>query len=109
MLKGELLESLTKIKIHLSSGGGEDKTERVRPYLVGDGEHFTWVDCGLGPKLYHLVTGVKVFKDGAIDFEKDFPLLFAYYQAVFDRPSLQEAIYSEETIVWGWTNARQNS
>merc|ERR1711957_186627 len=79
VLKGELIDSLHKIEAKLApaADGGEDEgvVGRAGPYLVGDGEHFTWVDCDVGPKLYHLVTGVKAFKDNAIDFENDFPLL----------------------------------
>ena len=62
-----------------------------------------------GPHLYHTVIGVKVFRENVIDLENSYPKVHAYYTAVYERPSFQEAIYPEEMIVWGWTNARENN
>lgn len=103
VLKEELEAALGNIERCLAVEG------RTGPYLVGDGENFTLLDCSLGPKLFHLMVGIGAFKENAIDMEASFPHLYRYYQAVYERPSFQEAIYPEETVVWGWTNARQSN
>jgi Glutathione S-transferase len=100
--KAELEGALNKIEQQL----GRD--DRKGNYLVGDGEHFTLLDCSLAPKLYHLSTGLRAFKDGAIDMKTEFPLVAKYMEAVFNRESFKETHYPEDTIVWGWSNARGN-
>lgn len=100
VLKDSLESALGKIESQL---GREGKTG---PFLAGDGEQLTMVDCSLAPKLYHLSVGLKNFKDNAIDIGTAFPKVKAYMDAVFDRDSFKEALYPEETVVWGWSNAR---
>eukprot|EP00558_Chaetoceros_sp_UNC1202_P000659 CAMPEP_0197259916 /NCGR_PEP_ID=MMETSP1429-20130617/83765_1 /TAXON_ID=49237 /ORGANISM="Chaetoceros sp., Strain UNC1202" /LENGTH=243 /DNA_ID=CAMNT_0042724139 /DNA_START=185 /DNA_END=916 /DNA_ORIENTATION=- len=99
-LKENLEAALGKIEEFL---GREGKTGG---YLVGDGEEFTILDCALAPKLYHLSVGLKAFKDDAVDMGNEFPLVKKYMDCVFDRDSFKDASYPEETVVWGWTNAR---
>lgn len=99
-LKENLEGALGKIESQL----GRDGT--TGPFLAGDGEQVTLLDCSLAPKLYHMSIGLKSFKDDAIDVEASFPKLKAYMDAIFDTDSFKEASYPEETVVWGWTNAR---
>ena len=99
-LKGGLETALLKVEAQLSRDG------KTGDFLVGNGEQITLLDCSLAPKLYHMVIGLKAFKDGAIDVENQFPLLHRYIEKVFDRKSFQESIYPEETVIWGWSNAR---
>eukprot|EP00557_Chaetoceros_sp_GSL56_P003786 CAMPEP_0176497600 /NCGR_PEP_ID=MMETSP0200_2-20121128/11814_1 /TAXON_ID=947934 /ORGANISM="Chaetoceros sp., Strain GSL56" /LENGTH=244 /DNA_ID=CAMNT_0017895631 /DNA_START=251 /DNA_END=985 /DNA_ORIENTATION=+ len=101
-LRGDLEDALTKIEQQL------DRDGRTGDYLVGDGEQFTLLDCSLAPKLYHLTTGLRAFKNDAIDVKTIFPLLAKYMEAIFNRESFKETLYPEETIVWGWSNARGN-
>jgi len=107
ILRGDVEDQLKQLEVYLDGDvDGGDEGSRAGPYLVGDGERFTLVDCQLGPKLYHLMIGLKAFKEDAIDLEDSFPLVHGYYKAVLERPSFQETIVDEETVVWGWTNAR---
>lgn len=99
-LRQNLEMALGKMEEYLQSN------ERTGKYLVGNGEAFTILDCALSPKLYHLSVGLKAFKDGAVDMERQFPLLKQYMDGVFDRDSFKESLYPEETVVWGWSNAR---
>lgn len=82
------------------------KEGRMGPYLVGDGAKITLVDCRLTPVLYHATTGIKAFKDGAIDMEKEFPALYRYTQHMFQTKAFVETMYPAEVITWGWGNAR---
>jgi glutathione S-transferase len=83
------------------------REDRTGPYLVGNGEILTLADCSLAPKLYHMQTGLKAFKDNAVDVASSFPATQSYMDAVFARQSFVEGLYPEETVVWGWSNARQ--
>lgn len=102
-LKSKLESSLAKVEEQLKGGENNEKTG---PFLVGDGEHVTLLDCSLAPKLYHLSIGLKAFKDGAIDIKTQFPGVQAYMDHVFATSSFVDASYPEETVVWGWSNAR---
>ena len=103
-LKGNLESALQKIEAYMVSN--EEGVDRKGPYLVGDGEKVTLLDCALAPKLYHLDIGLKAFKDGAIDLKLQFPKLTAYMDAIFQRESFKETVYDEDIVIWGWTNAR---
>lgn len=103
-LKANLEGALSKIETQLNGQGVDD--ERSGPFLVGDGTKITLLDCSLAPKLYHLSVGIKAFKDGAIDIPNQFPKLQAYMDHVFAKESFVDALYPEETVVWGWSNAR---
>lgn len=98
-LKLSLEKTLQKLETHLSG-------DRVGPFLVGDGQVFSLADCSLAPKLYHMKVGLKAFKNNAIHIETDFPHVNNYMVAVFGRKSFIDSLYSEETVVWGWGNAR---
>ena len=95
-----LQEALGALEGHLTKDG------RRGPYLVGDGEQHTLVDCSLAPKLYHMVCGLEAFKGGAIDVATQFPAVQAYMDAVFSRESFQASLYPKETVAWGWGKAR---
>lgn len=99
-LKKNLESALGKIETQLSKDG------RTGSFLAGDGEQITLLDCSLSPKLYHMSIGLKAFKEDAIDFESSFPKVKAYMDTIFDRDSFKDASYSEETVIWGWSNAR---
>jgi glutathione S-transferase len=100
-LKANLESALQKLETHLT------RVDRTGPYLVGDGESLTLADCSLAPKLYHMQTGLKAFKDSAIDIGSTFPSVQAYMNAMFARQSFVDALYPEETVLWGWSSARQ--
>lgn len=99
-LKAGLEEKLAKLEAHLSQEG------RKGPFIVGDGDRITLVDCSLAPKLYHMESGLEGFKGIAIDLSQQFPKVRAYMNAVFARPSFEKSIYPKETVLWGWGNAR---
>jgi glutathione S-transferase len=99
-LKENLETALGKLEAQLA---GEGKTG---PFLAADGEQFTLLDCSLAPKLYHMSVGLNAFKENAIDVETSFPNVKAYMDAVFDRDSFKDALYPEETVIWGWSSAR---
>lgn len=99
VLKAGLEEKLAALDAHL---GGD----RKGPFLVGDGEKMSMMDCSLAPKLFHMQTGIEGFKDNAIDLTQQFPNVRGYMDAVFARPSFEESKYPSETVLWGWGNAR---
>ena len=92
-LKNNLEASLQKLADHLEATEGE--------FLCGS--QFTIQDCSLAPKLFHLKAGLKAFKSDAVTIPEP---VAKYIDVVFARPSFANTIYPEETIVWGWGNAR---
>ena len=80
---------------HLSSGG---------PFLCG--ESFSMLDCRLVPQLYHLKAASAAYKGSMPKLEEEYPHLAKYYEATTSRPSFSNTVYPEETVVWGWGNAR---
>jgi glutathione S-transferase len=101
-LREQLEESLKKIDTYLG------REEATGPFLVGNGELVSLLDCSLAPKLYHLSTGLKGFKNNAIDLQTQFPEVKAFMDVMFERDSFKASKYPEETIIWGWSNARGN-
>jgi glutathione S-transferase len=91
-----LQAALDRLESHLLSLG--------KDYLCGDS--ITLLDCSLIPKLYHLKVGVDGFKEGKPSLA-DYPQVSAYYKRATERPSFQSTVYPEETILWGWGNARK--
>lgn len=71
------------------------------------GEKFTMLDCRLAPQLYHLQTGIVGFKNGTAELSTAFPNVQSYIDRVQARPSFQTTSYPQETILWGWSNARK--
>ena len=99
-LKAGLEEKLTTLEAHLSAEG------RKGPYLVGDGDAVSLLDCSLAPKLFHMETGIDGLKDKSIDLGQQFPHVRTYMDAIFARPSFEKTVYPQETVLWGWGNAR---
>lgn len=81
-------------------------------FLAG-GDAFTLLDCRVVPQLYHLQVGLDGLDDKkdttALNLAEDFPKLYAYMQRCFARPSFQASKYPEETVLWGWGNARRKN
>jgi len=103
-LKSDLEAVLSRMEEHLSDP--DESKGRGGSFIVGDGESFSLLDASLAPKLYHMEIGLESLKDGAINVADKFPKARAYMDALFSRPSFQETLYSKETVVWGWSNAR---
>lgn len=99
-LKAGLETKLANLQAHLS------RDDRTGPYLVGDGEKVTLVDCSLAPKLYHMATGLEEFKSEAVNVAEQFPAVQAFMDAFFERDSFQNTVYPKESVAWGWGNAR---
>lgn len=99
-LKCGLCEALSLLEAQLTSEG------RTGPFIVGDGENITLLDCNLAPKLFHMKVGVAEFKDNSVNVDDDFPAVASYINTMFNRESFLKTKYLEETIVWGWGNAR---
>ena len=92
-----LREVLSTLEQHFSGEG------RTGPFIVGNGDMITLVDCSLAPKLFHMQVGLKNLKGGVIDVDADFPAVASYMKTMFERDSFKESSYPEETVVWGWT------
>mmetsp|Transcript_28502 Transcript_28502/g.62040 ORF Transcript_28502/g.62040 Transcript_28502/m.62040 type:complete len:300 (-) Transcript_28502:292-1191(-) len=105
-LRLQLIEALNRLEDHLA---GDSEIVRSGPFFVGSGDDFTLVDASLAPKLFHMQTGLKKFKADSINLSADFPALRKYMDTLFARKSFVDAIYPEETVVWGWSNARNQS
>jgi len=99
-LQANLEQALQNLEDRLTAEG------RSGPFFVGNGELFTLIDCSMAPKLYHMLVGLEEFKQKAIDIPNKFPSLHTYMETVFARPSFVESTYPKETIIWGWSNAR---
>ena len=94
-----LEEILQTLEEHLSS------SRRTGPYLVGDGEQFTLLDCSMAPKLYAMDVCLEKIKGNPIDLKSKYPAVRKYMDDVFSRPSFQRTVeYGPETVVWGWTS-----
>mmetsp|Transcript_20911 Transcript_20911/g.37771 ORF Transcript_20911/g.37771 Transcript_20911/m.37771 type:complete len:327 (-) Transcript_20911:48-1028(-) len=107
-LKADVKVALQKIEDQLTAGDDDEgNTKRTGSFLVGDGEMFTMLDCSLAPKLFHLKVASGEFKNNSEDLFADFPALKKYMDDVFARPSFVDTVCPEETIVWGWSNARK--
>jgi len=106
ILKTNLREVLTALEANLTPS---KENERNGSFLVGDGQMLTLLDCSLAPKLFHMKVGLTHFKQTVpepIDLESEFPALTTYMNTMFVRDSFQDSLYPEETVVWGWSNAR---
>lgn len=100
---GENDEKLQNLRIKLQ--GIEDHLANTDgAFLCGD--DFSLLDCRLAPQLYHLNVACQEFKGGIPNWKEDYQLLQVYYERCISRPSFQATLYPEETIIWGWTNAR---
>ena len=115
--------AMAKFTKHSPNGDAEDKEKqaaleaklqtledhlsneaRTGPYLVGDGETLTLLDCSMAPKLYAMDVCMKEMKDGAVDLTK-YPKLRKYMDDLFARPSFESTVeYGPETVVWGWSS-----
>ena len=92
-----LEEKLLALEEHLSD------ESRTGPYLVGNGEMFTLLDCSMAPKLYAMDVCLEKIKESAIDMG-GYPKVRKYMDDLFARPSFQSTVeYGPETVVWGWT------
>mmetsp|Transcript_21022 Transcript_21022/g.51668 ORF Transcript_21022/g.51668 Transcript_21022/m.51668 type:complete len:299 (+) Transcript_21022:92-988(+) len=109
----------------ISDGAGDDddeedeKLQNLRNKLQGIEDHladtdgsflcgddFSLLDCRLVPQLYHLNVASQEFKSGIPNWKEDYPNLQTYYESCTSRPSFQATLYPEETIIWGWSQAR---
>ena len=80
-----------------------DNAHLPGPYLVGNGEQFTLLDCSMAPKLYAMDVCLKEIKDNAIDVSANYPWVRKYMDDLFKRPSFASTVeYGPETVVWGW-------
>ncbi|CAJ1962623.1 unnamed protein product [Cylindrotheca closterium] len=89
-----------------------DKLQGIEDHLAGIdgsflcGDDFSLLDCRLVPQLYHLYVASQEFKGDIPNWKEDYPSLQTYYESCTSRPSFQATLYPEETIIWGWSQAR---
>lgn len=100
----ELLQNLQNVLQEMENHLSNQKTDST-PFF-GNGENITLLDCSLAPKLYHMTVGMKHFKKNEDTVLGQYPSLKKYIDMMFDRDSFKEALYGEEVVVWGWSNAR---
>jgi glutathione S-transferase len=82
---------------------GDDS--RTGPYLTGNGESFTLLDCSMAPKLYAMDVCLDKVKGNPFDLKAKYPAVRRYMDEVFARKSFQDTVeYGPETVVWGWTS-----
>jgi glutathione S-transferase len=94
-----LEEKLQILEEHLSQSG------RTGPYLVGNGEQFTLMDCSMAPKLYAMDVCLEKIKENPFDLKEKYPAVRKYMDEVFARKSFLDTVeYGPETVVWGWTS-----
>jgi glutathione dehydrogenase/transferase len=95
------LEKLNQHFLHMISIS-KDITNREIFYLTGS--NMTLLDCSLAPKLYHMKIACEEFKK-----HSTFTIpstIQTYMDHMFQRESFQKTLYPKETVIWGWTNAR---
>jgi RNA polymerase-associated protein len=93
-----LQEKLLILEDHLGS------STSTGPFLCGDA--YSLLDCRLVPQLYHLQTAGKEYKGGVPNLAEEYPNVSKYYETTTARPSFANTVYAEETVIWGWGNAR---
>lgn len=100
-----LMARLRALENHL-----DNDEARTGPYLVGDGERFTLLDCSMAPKLYAMDVCIRDVKENSIDIAGEYPRVRKYMDDVFERPSFRSTVeYGPETVVWGWTSHLNSS
>merc|ERR1712117_169646 len=100
-LKDGLWKELKKIDHYLDEKCTAD-------FLLGD--KISLLDCSLAPKLYLLKVTLMAFNpELAMKLPSELWYLDAYMTRMFAHPAFNEAKYPEETVVWGWENARKNA
>ena len=75
------------------------------PYLVGD--RISLLDCSFAPKLYHMDAALAHFYPDTLKKVRDFKNLRKYQDTMFSHPAFKSTKYPSETVVWGWTGARE--
>lgn len=94
-----LEEKLQSLEQHLTQDG------RIGPYMVGDGNRLTLIDCSMAPKLYAMDVCLDKVKDNPFDLKEKYPAVRTYMDNLFERESFKDTVeYGPETVVWGWTS-----
>lgn len=94
-----LEEKLQSLEQHLTQDG------RTGPYMVGDGNRLTLIDCSMAPKLYAMDVCLDKVKDNPFDLKEKYPAVRTYMDNLFERESFKDTVeYGPETVVWGWTS-----
>ena len=66
------------------------------------------LDCSLAPKLYHLKVTLMAFNpELAMRLPSELWYLDAYMTRMFAHPAFVGTKYPEDTVIWGWENARK--
>ena len=70
-------------------------------------EEISYIDCELAPKLHVMKTAVPHFKSAPVDLGL-FPKLNSYQSFIHDSEAFKSGLeYADETVFWGWENARK--
>jgi len=97
-LKDGLWNELKKVDAYLDTSESD--------FLLGD--KISLLDCSLAPKLYHLkVTLMQFNPELAMRLPSELWYLDAYMTKVFAHRAFNETKCPEETVIWGWENARK--
>eukprot|EP00980_Cylindrotheca_fusiformis_P018691 scaffold6226_cov118-Cylindrotheca_fusiformis.AAC.5 len=101
----ELRSKLDALEHHLTPSNDDNKV----PFVGGGYDNMSLLDCRLIPQLYHLVTASREYHNGIPNLQEDYPNIWKYYLKVTARPSFETTVYPEETVLWGWGNARSSN
>jgi len=96
-LEAGLLEEAGRVEAVLERGPG--------PWLAGPS--LALPDLSLGPKLHHMQSTLAAFAPATLTrIETACPRLMQYTTDILAHPALTNCSYPAETVIWGWTQAR---
>lgn len=96
-LEKNFLEQAKKLNDYLES--------KKSKYFSGD--TISLVDFNLAPKLYHMDATLEKFYPKVHEKVKNMKGLKDYMATMFEEEAFKACAYPKETVVWGWSAARQ--
>ena len=96
-LEKSFLEQAKKLNDHLES--------QATKYFAGN--TLSLIDFSLAPKLYHMDITLAEFHPKVHEKVVKMKALKAYMDAMFAEEAFKTSTYPKETVLWGWSAARQ--
>lgn len=96
-LEKNFLEQAKKLNDHLES--------KKSKYFAGD--QVSLVDFNLAPKLFHMEATLEKFYPKVHEKVNNMNALKGYMTLMFENEAFKACVYPKETVVWGWSAARQ--
>ena len=106
-LQEDLEAKLATLDAHLASVAEETAGDDAAPLFMAGGGSIGLADCALAPKLFHLRAAAAHYKTPPFSVDPvTYPALARYMAGIFEHPAFLESAVPDETVIWGWGNAR---